>query len=51
MMSTPKRIYLAFLFLVAFWCAGILLAPLLKAFGLGAGSFLYFMVCTHLSSN
>jgi uncharacterized membrane protein len=41
MMGTPKRIYLAFLFLVASWCAGILLAPLLKSFGLAAGSFLY----------
>ncbi|MBM4160792.1 MAG: DUF2085 domain-containing protein [Ignavibacteria bacterium] len=40
-MITPKRIYLAFLALVTLWCAGILLAPLLKSAGLSLSSFLY----------
>lgn len=40
-MNTSKRIYLVFLFLVTLWCAGIMLAPLVKAFGHGASSILY----------
>jgi len=41
LMNTSKRIFLVFLTLVALWCAGILLAPLLKSAGLSASSILY----------
>lgn len=40
-MDTSKRTYLIFVLLVAAWCAGILLAPLLSAHDVRLGSFLY----------